>query len=77
MRKRYSIPLALVIAALFVFFGPLPGWIEGSMNKLDHQPQPVVSAEALALHRTLQIVDLHSDTLMWGRELTQPASRGH
>ena len=77
MRKRYSIPLALVIAALLVFFGPLPGWIEGSMNKLDHQPQLVVSPEALALHRTLQIVDLHSDTLMWGRELTQPASRGH
>jgi microsomal dipeptidase-like Zn-dependent dipeptidase len=29
------------------------------------------------LHKTLNIVDLHSDTLMWNRDLNESASRGH
>ncbi len=77
MRKRFWIPLAVLAAAGLTFFGPLPGWVEGSMNKLDGQPLIAVSPEAAALHRSLHIVDLHSDTLMWNRELTEPGGRGH
>jgi microsomal dipeptidase-like Zn-dependent dipeptidase len=47
------------------------------MNKVDGKPLIAVSPEAEALHRSLHIVDLHSDSLMWGRELTQVAGRGH
>ncbi len=77
MRKRIWIPLAALAASALVFFGPLPGWAEASMNKVDGEPLLAVSPEAAALHRSLQIVDLHSDTLMWNRELTQAAARGH
>ena len=46
------------------------------MNKIDGQPLIAVSDEARALHSTLTIVDLHSDTLMWKRDVLDRADRG-
>ena len=77
MRKKFWIPLTLIGAAAIGFFGFLPGYVEGSMNAVDGQPLIKVSDEAKALHKTLNIVDLHSDTLMWNRDLGKPADRGH
>lgn len=77
MRKRVWVPLAVLAVAAIGFFGITPGYVESSMNKIDGQPRIAVSEEAKALHKTLQIVDLHSDTLMWKRDLLDRASRGH
>lgn len=77
MRKRVWIPLALIGAAAIGFFGVAPGYVEGAMNRIDGKPLIKVSDEAKALHKTLTIVDLHSDTLMWNRDLNDRASRGH
>jgi membrane dipeptidase len=68
---------ALLVVAAIGFFGFLPGYVEGSMNRIDGKPLPKVSAEAIALHKTLTIVDLHSDTLMWKRDVLDKANRGH
>jgi microsomal dipeptidase-like Zn-dependent dipeptidase len=77
MRKKIWIPATLIAAAALGFFGFLPGYVEGSMNQIDGKPLIAVSDEAKALHKTLNIVDLHSDTLMWNRDLNDSASRGH
>ncbi len=77
MRKRFWVPAVLLAVAAIGLFGIAPGYLEGSMNKVDGKELLVVSPEAEALHKSLLIVDLHSDTLMWKRDLTQPASRGH
>lgn len=77
MRKKVWIPLAVLGVAALGFFGVAPGYLESSMNKLDGKEQLAVSAEAQALHQTLAIVDLHSDTLMWQRDLLERADRGH
>ena len=77
MRKKFWIPLTLIGAAAIGFFRFLPGYVEGSMNAVDGQPLIKVSDEAKALHKTLNIVDLHSDTLMWNRDLSDRADRGH
>ena len=77
MRKWGWIALALLALAAIGFFVIAPGRIEAGMNRVDGKPLIAVSAEARALHATLTIVDLHSDTLMWDRDLTQPSSRGH
>ena len=77
MRKRFWIPLGVAVAAAIGFFGIAPGYLEKGMNRIDGQPLIPVSAEALALHKTLAVVDLHSDTLMWRRSLLDSASRGH
>ncbi|MFC0589728.1 dipeptidase [Novosphingobium aquiterrae] len=77
MRKRVWIPLVVMAVAAIGFFGVAPGYLEASMNKVDGKPPIPVSAEAKALHATLQIVDLHSDTLMWKRDLLGTTPRGH
>lgn len=77
MRKRIWIPATLIAAAAVGFFGFAPAYVEGSMNQIDGKPLIMVSDEAKALHKTLNIVDLHSDTLMWNRDLNDSASRGH
>jgi microsomal dipeptidase-like Zn-dependent dipeptidase len=77
MRKKFWVPLALVAGAAAAFLGIAPGYLEADMNRIDGKPLIPVSAEAKALHATLQIVDLHSDTLMWQRDPLVRASRGH
>lgn len=77
MRKRFWIPLALIGVAAVGFFGIAPGYVEGSMNVIDGKPLIKVSDEAKALHKTLTIVDLHSDSLMWERDINDRANRGH
>ena len=77
MRKLLWGAGALLLAAAIGFFGFLPGYVEASMNQIDGKPLPKVSAEAVALHKTLTIVDLHSDTLMWKRDMLDKADRGH
>ncbi|NCP19429.1 MAG: amidohydrolase family protein [Erythrobacter sp.] len=77
MRKLLLGFAALLTVAAAVFFTFGPRWAEGSMNRIDGEPLIEVSDEAKALHETLTIVDLHSDTLLWDRDLLQRASRGH
>lgn len=76
--KRWFLGLAIVlIAAAGAFFGLAPGMTERSLNKIDGKPLAAVSDHARALHKTLTIVDLHSDTLLWQRSLLTRAGRGH
>jgi len=69
--------LILLIVAAGAFFGLAPGMTERSLNQIDGKPLPVVSDHAKTLHKTLTIVDLHSDTLLWQRSLLDRAGRGH
>jgi membrane dipeptidase len=77
MRKRFWIPAVLLGVAAIGIFRIAPGTIEASMNKIDGKELIAISPEAEALHKSLLIVDLHSDTLLWQRDMTQPANRGH
>lgn len=77
MRKwLWGLAILLLVAGIG-FFGLAPGYVESSMNRIDGKPLPKVSERAIALHRTLTIVDLHSDTLMWKRDMMERANRGH
>ncbi len=76
--RRWLIGILLVIAvAALAFFTLAPGMLERGMNKVDGKPLSAVSERAKALHRTLTIVDLHSDTLLWKRDFLDRAGRGH
>ena len=76
--RRWLIGILLVVAvAALAFFTLAPGMLERGMNKVDGKPLAAVSAHAKALHRTLTIVDLHSDTLLWKRNILDRADRGH
>ncbi len=66
----------LVIAALVFTVTVLPGLFEEQTNVVTDEPLPQVRADASALHKSLQIADLHGDTLLWKRDLLDKASRG-
>ncbi len=51
--------------------------IEDRMNPVTPGPWPAPSEEALALHPTLRIADLHADSLLFGRDLVHRSTRGH
>ena len=71
------IVVVLVLAGLWgVMRLTLPGYLESNMNVVAHEPY-VISEEAQALHDTLFVADLHTDSLLWERDLTQRSERGH
>ncbi|NJM50866.1 MAG: peptidase M19 [Sphingomonadales bacterium] len=76
IRKIIYAFLFLIIAAIagLVLFGP--GYTERSMNIIEAKPLPKISAQAAALHKTLIIADLHSDSLMWNRDINRRGNRG-
>ncbi|WP_066799272.1 dipeptidase [Sphingomonas soli] len=66
----------LLVLAAVVFFGFLPGIVEGSMNKVVPGKLPAVTAETRKLHDSLAIADMHADTLMWRRSMLERSNTG-
>jgi membrane dipeptidase len=80
-RNRKSKPVfkalvALLLIALLLFFVFAPGYVERQSNKVTPSAQKL-SDRAVALHKTLTIVDLHGDTLLWKRNLLERSDQGH
>ena len=69
--------LALIVVAVAAFLILAPGIVEKGMNKVVATKLPVVTDATRKLHATLQIADLHEDTLLWKRDLLDRADRGH
>lgn len=55
----------------------LPSFLEGLANATRVRGPYRISEKALELHRTLTIVDLHADPLMWSRDLLKRNDHGH
>ena len=77
MRRWLIGILALLLVGAAAFFLLAPGMIERDTNRVDGKPLLAVSDHARALHKTLTIVDLHSDSLLWSRNFLNRADRGH
>jgi len=68
----------LLVAALgaYIHFY-LPGQIETQMNiNLPHEPYQI-SESSQRFHDALFVADLHTDSLLWKRDLTQRSGVGH
>jgi microsomal dipeptidase-like Zn-dependent dipeptidase len=76
MRKYIYGLIALLVLAVGGFLLFAPGIVEGGMNKVVATPLPAVGERAKALHQRLAIADMHADTLLWQRNLLDPAKRG-
>jgi microsomal dipeptidase-like Zn-dependent dipeptidase len=74
-RILYGLVVLLVLGAV-AFFTVAAPITEKRMNPIQGKTRPV-GAQAAALHKTLFVVDLHADSLLWGRDLLQRATRGH
>ena len=80
MKKWISIGLALVALALIIvtirFFAITPGKIDRSQNKVVPVHLNITSA-AQTLHATLDVADMHADSLLWKRDLLERSDHGH
>lgn len=68
-----GIVIALSVAGFFLFGASIA---EGLMNKVTPRGIAPVSPRARALHASLQIADMHADTLLWRRDLLDRGTRG-
>ena len=75
--KRILSVLGVVLVAGFAYVHwILPGKVEATMNVvIPHEPY-VISAAAGELHGDLFVADLHSDSLLWKRDLTRRSDIG-
>lgn len=69
--------ITLVLVGGAGFFALAPGIVENAQNKISPAGLPEVTAETRRLHESLQVIDMHSDTLMWDRDVLEHSDRGH
>ncbi|QTD54539.1 dipeptidase [Parasphingorhabdus cellanae] len=77
MKKFLAATFLLVMVLAIGFFIFAPSIFEKQTNMIDGKPLPEITAEAQTLHDSLMIVDLHSDTLLWKRKITDSVDYGH
>jgi membrane dipeptidase len=66
---------ASVVAGIF-YFKTTPGKIDRSQNKVVPVALNIMPA-AQALQATLDVADMHADSLLWKRDLLERSDRGH
>ena len=71
---RYGAIVAVLVALLWMAAALE---LEGFINRVDPVPLPAISPHARALHDTSFVADLHSDSLLFGRNLLERSSLGH
>jgi len=75
--RKLRLPLLILALAVGLFFALAPRMVENSMNRvLSHAPAPI-TPKAAALHADLIVGDLHTDSTLWRRDLTERSERGH
>ena len=78
MRRHWKLVLlGVVCAVIAIAFAVVPGVVDSRMNKVLTTTPPAPSAEALGLHRTLFVADLHADQLLWSRDPLARSGGGH
>ena len=65
--------LLALLAAVAILAPPL----EHFMNRVEPGPLPEVSPQAARLHDAAFVVDLHADSLLFGRDLSRRSDTGH
>src|SRR5580692_2331149 len=80
MKKWVWIGLAVLAIVLIIaairFFAVTPGKIERAQNRVVPVPLGITPA-AEALQATLDVADMHADSLLWKRDLIERSDRGH
>lgn len=77
MKKWLWGAFALIAVAIAAFLILAPGIVEKDMNRVVVTTLPTVTDSTRKLHATLQIADMHEDTLLWKRDVLERADRGH
>lgn len=76
MRKYIVGLVVLLVLGAIGFFGFAPVLTDRSMNRVVPAALPSVSPETRALHASLQIADMHADTMLWRRDFLSRGGHG-
>ena len=76
MKKLFWGALFLLVVSVLAFFLVVPPVVESALNRVSTPITTFPSAKAQELHGSLRIVDLHADSLLWGRNLLEKGTRG-
>ena len=68
-----TLAMTALLAAIYIMG---PGLLENAQNKVAGDKGSAPASEALDLHASLDIADLHADTLLWYRSLIERSDRG-
>ncbi|MEQ1510905.1 MAG: dipeptidase [Sphingopyxis sp.] len=71
---KWSVIVAALLAAAFFLFAPKIA--DNAMNRVTGT-NARAGVVARGLHADMLVADLHSDTLLWDRDMTKASSRGH
>jgi len=75
--KRAAVAIVvLLLLAVTAFFLVVPRIADSRLNRI-RGTLPTPSDRATKLHQSLDVVDLHADTLLWDRDLLTRNTRGH
>jgi len=66
-----------ILLLVLLGFGVAPGVVARAMNRTLDGASGTVTPAASALHATLLVADLHSDALLWDRDLLERGTWGH
>jgi membrane dipeptidase len=70
----WTIPILIVLIVAALIVGP--SLVETRINTVGTPPPYHARNAAEAVHAKLAVVDLHADSLLWGRDLTRESARG-
>ncbi|MEL6382906.1 MAG: dipeptidase [Cyanobacteria bacterium J06626_18] len=76
-RQALTLGLALSVVLVCLVFAIGPSFVAKRFNSISEAPLQPIDSASQALHDSLQVADLHADSLLWGRDLSQAADYGH
>lgn len=77
LRLGFILIMSMATATIFIFFSVGPAFVAKHFNPINSKPLLPINPSSQALHQSLSIVDLHADSLLWGRDLSKLSNYGH
>ncbi|MGI9276035.1 MAG: dipeptidase [Endozoicomonas sp.] len=77
MKAVFSVTGTVILISLLMILVFGPPMVEKQSNRVQRQDTYSISGQAEKLHRQLTVADLHTDSLLWNRNLAERANYGH
>ena len=76
LRLLLTLITVLSLGVVLAIYTLGPAALENAQNRIAGDKGEVPSTDAMALHQSLDIADLHADTLLWHRSMLERSERG-
>ncbi len=77
IKRILTVVVLLLLLVVVLFFWLAPTKFERAQNRVIAHAPYEISPAALELHQDLFVADLHTDSLLWKRDLLQQSAVGH